>query len=75
MQTQGLSTTDGPLDDVGLLVFLAGQLAAGQGATEDTARRRGWLSEQGQITEAGRAILTALKEQARTRSVFRPLCA
>jgi hypothetical protein len=71
-----ISGTMSPVDDTGLLVFLAVHL--GPDRTEqpqqpmDLAVSRGWLTGDGAITEAGRIVLRALAEQARTRSMFRP---
>ena len=54
-----------------ILAFSAHVGHVNQQSPEAVARRRNWLSETGDVTEDGRALIAALDDQQETRSVFR----
>jgi hypothetical protein len=54
-----------------ILAFAAHVGRADREPPEATARLRNWLSPEGEVTEDGMALVTALEEQAATRTVFR----
>jgi hypothetical protein len=54
-----------------ILAFAAHVGRSDRELPEATARRRNWLSPEGDVTEDGLALVTALEEQSATRTVFR----
>ncbi|MBF9061088.1 hypothetical protein HKCCSP123_18050 [Rhodobacterales bacterium HKCCSP123] len=54
-----------------ILAFAAHVGRADPESPEVTARRRNWLSPEGEVTEEGLALVMALEEQSATRTVFR----
>ncbi|MQX36748.1 hypothetical protein [Roseospira navarrensis] len=65
-----MTTTD-VQTEAGLL-SVAHQLSIGTGESpRDLAHRRSWIDARGQVTPAGRALMSALGDQRGTRSVFR----
>jgi hypothetical protein len=58
------------------VIFFAAQIA---GAVQDrdaakAAQEKGWIDASGEVTTSGHELLRAFREQAYTRSVFRPMC-
>ena len=62
-----------PLQDLRqrILAFSAHVGQVNRQSPEAVARGRNWLSETGDVTEDGRALIAALEDQQETRSVFR----
>jgi hypothetical protein len=54
------------------ILAFAAQVGRGQTQpAEEVAKRRNWLSAEGEVTEDGRALVAALDDQGSTRTVFR----
>lgn len=62
-----------PLQDLRnrILAFAAHIGRIDRQSPEIVACRRNWITEAGDVTEDGRALIAALDEQQQTRSVFR----
>ncbi len=61
---------DDETDSARILSF-AQQVGNTDTPAEETARRRGWIDAEGNVTDDGRDVLKSLGEQGGTRSVFR----
>jgi hypothetical protein len=61
--------------DTSQVIFFAAQIA---GALDrdaaKVAQEKGWIDASGEVTTSGHGLLRAFREQAYTRSVFRPMC-
>lgn len=55
------------------LEVFAALLSSGSDGPAESARERGWLDENGKLTQDGRAVLKALNEQRNTRTALRNL--
>jgi hypothetical protein len=61
--------------DTSQVIFFAAQIAGARDRNAaQVAQEKGWIDASGEVTTSGHELLRAFREQAYTRSVFRPMC-